>query len=124
MTCAFDLRSTAGWLRLVGLLEAVSWLGLLIGMYFKYLGNPRTEVGVKVFGPIHGGVFVAFVIVAILAGIAFSWGLGTWLLAALASIIPLGSVIFLIWAERSDRMGRGSVAPAVSRPGRTVTETT
>ena len=59
---AFDVRSVAGWFRLIAFAEAVSWVGLLVGMYFKYLGTPRTEVGVKVFGPVHGGVFIAFVV--------------------------------------------------------------
>lgn len=120
MTGAFDLRSAAGWLRLVGLLEAVSWVGLLLGMYFKYLGDPRTEVGVKVFGPIHGGIFVAFVVAAIVAGLAFKWGVGTWLLAGLASIVPLGTVIFLIWVDRTARTGPS----ALRQPGGTVSETT
>ena len=65
----FALRSTAGRLRLVALAEALSWVGLLVGMYFKYLGEPRTEIGVKIFGPIHGGVFIAFVVAAALAGV-------------------------------------------------------
>ena len=41
MTSAFDLRTAAGWFRLVALAEAVSWVGLLVGMYFKYLGSPE-----------------------------------------------------------------------------------
>lgn len=105
MTSPFEIRGVAGWFRLIACAEALSWVGLLIGMYFKYLGSPRTEIGVKIFGPVHGGVFVAFVVVALLAGRAFKWGLGTWLLALLGSIVPLGSVIFLIWADRSGRMG-------------------
>jgi len=90
---------------LVALAEAVSWVGLLIGMYFKYLGSPRTEIGVKVFGMTHGLVFIAFVITALLAGIAYSWSASTWLLALLGSIVPLGSVIFLIWADRTAKLG-------------------
>ena len=39
-------------------------------------------------------------VVALLVGIAFKWAAGTWLLALLASIVPLCSVIFLIWAEK------------------------
>ena len=62
MTSSFDLRTVAGWFRLIALAEAVSWAGLLVGMYFKYLGSPRTEIGVKVFGPIHGGIFIGFVV--------------------------------------------------------------
>jgi integral membrane protein len=108
----------------VALLEAVSWVGLLVGMYFKYLGSPRTEVGVKVFGMAHGLVFVAFVVMGLLAGIAFQWATGTWLLALLASIVPLCSVIFLIWADRTGKMGEVGGAATMARPGRHVPETT
>src|SRR6478609_2155894 len=103
MTSAFDLR-TAGWFRLVALAEAVSWVGLLVGMYFKYLGTPRTEIGVKIFGMAHGLVFIAFVAMAVLAAIAFRWSAKTCLLALLASIVPLASVMFLIWADRTGRL--------------------
>ena len=116
--------TVAGWFRLIALLEAVSWVGLLTGMYFKYLGSPRTEIGVKVFGPIHGGIFIAFVLLGLLAGIALKWGVGTWLLALLASIVPLASVIFLIWADRTGRMGVGGVAAAVAQPGGPLPEST
>ena len=78
MKPAFDLRSAAGWFRLIALAEAVSWVGLLIGMYFKYLGTTRTEVGVKVFGMAHGLIFIAFVVAGLLTGIAFKWAAGTW----------------------------------------------
>lgn len=127
MTSAYDLRTTAGRFRLVALLEAVSWVGLLVGMFFKYVGSPRTEIGVKIFGPVHGGIFVAFLVAALFAGIAYKWGVGTWLLALLGSIVPLGSVIFLIWADRTARLGvtdghRAGVAPA--GPARPVSDAT
>ena len=124
MTGAFDLRSVSGWFRPVALLEAVSWVGLLVGMYFKYLGSPRNEVGVKVFGMAHGLVFIAFVVMGLLAGIAFKWATGTWLLALLASIVPLCSVIFLMWADRTGRLGAVESASALVQPGRHAPETT
>jgi integral membrane protein len=124
MASAFDLRSVAGWFRLIALLEAVSWAGLLVGMYFKYLGTPRTEVGVKVFGMAHGLIFIAFVVVGLLAGIAFKWATGTWFLALLASIVPLCSVIFLIWADRTGRVGVTAAAAVIAQPGRSAPETT
>lgn len=124
MTRAFDVRNAAAWFRLIAFAEALSWIGLLIGMYFKYLGTPRTEVGVKVFGPVHGGVFIAFLVAAVFTGMALKWGVGTWLLALLGSIVPLGSVIFLIWADRTGRMGSDRVAVAAGQPGRTAPETT
>ncbi|MGB3356603.1 MAG: DUF3817 domain-containing protein [Mycobacterium sp.] len=128
MTGVIDVRSATGWFRLIAFAEAVSWIGLLLGMYFKYLGSPRTEVGVKIFGPVHGAIFVAFVGAALLVGIAHKWGLVTWLLALLGSIVPLGSVIFLIWADRTGRMGpttasTGAVASG-GQPGSPAPETT
>jgi integral membrane protein len=124
MTSAFDIRSTAGRFRLVALAEAVSWVGLLVGMYFKYLGSPRTEIGVKVFGMAHGLVFIAFVITALLAGIAYKWGVVTWLLALLGSIVPLGSVIFLIWADRTAKLGGGRPVVASPQPRDSAATTT
>lgn len=124
MTGAFDLRSIAGWFRLVALLEAVSWVGLLVGMYFKYLASSPTEIGVKIFGMAHGLIFVGFVVAALLAGIAFKWSFGTWLLALIASIVPLGSVIFLIWADRTGKMVATAPAAAIMQPGQPVSETT
>ncbi|AQT82646.1 hypothetical protein B1R94_08070 [Mycolicibacterium litorale] len=130
MASTFDVRTTAGRFRLVALAEAVSWIGLLVGMYFKYLGSPRTEIGVKIFGMAHGLVFIAFVVTAVLAGIAYTWGVLTWLLALLGSIVPLGSVIFLIWADRTAKLGSGprpdagpmrSAQPADSAPTPDVT---
>jgi integral membrane protein len=117
MTNAVDLRSVAGWFRLVAVLEACSWVGLLVGMYFKYVGTPRTEIGVKVFGMAHGLIFIGFVVIGLLAGIAFTWGLGTWLLAMLASIVPLASVIFVIWADRTGRLGPKPAAQAIAGTG-------
>jgi integral membrane protein len=124
MTPAFDLRSASGWFRLIALAEAVSWVGLLVGMYFKYLGTPRTEIGVKVFGMVHGLVFIAFVVTGLLVGIAYKWAARTWLLALLASIVPLCSVIFLIWADRTCRMGPAEAVSAVAQPGLRAPETT
>jgi len=136
MTSAFDVRRVAGWFRLIAFAEAVSWVGLLVGMYFKYLGSPQTEVGVKIFGPVHGGIFIAFLVAASLVGVAHKWAPGTWLLALLGSIVPLGSVIFLIWADRTGRIEpvsapagaeaatRTGRASGTGSPGRPVPETT
>lgn len=109
----------AVWFRFVAFAEAVTWAGLLIGMYFKYLGTPRTEIGVKIFGMAHGLVFVAFVVAALVVGFAFKWTVLVWLLALLASIVPLGSVIFLIWVERTGRLGARGAAVATGRVAET-----
>ena len=114
MAASLDIHSTVGRFRLVALAEAVTWIGLLIGMYYKYVASPRTETGVKVFGMAHGLVFIAFVIFAIIVGRMSSWGLGTWSLALLGSIVPVGSAAFLIWADRTGKVGRKSAVETVA----------
>ena len=113
----FSAPAVATAFRVVAVAEACSWAGLLVGMLFKYLivGN---EIGVQVFGPIHGGVFIAFVVAAFFAGVAFKWYWRTWLWALLGSIVPLGSVIFVSGLDRTGRLGettgnRSAVAAAV-----------
>src|SRR5687768_104308 len=89
----------------VAVAEALSWIGLLIGMYIKYVPE-TTELGVKVFGPIHGGIFVAYVVVALVASRVLRWSAGTTLLALVASIPPLASVWFERRATRTGALPR------------------
>ncbi|WP_216917932.1 DUF3817 domain-containing protein [Nocardia noduli] len=105
-----DLRSTAGRFRFFAVLEALSWLGLLIGMAFKYperigFSGPGNEIGVKIFGPIHGAVFVLFLLAALLAARELKWNWLTTILALLSSIPPFFTVVFEVWAVRTGRLG-------------------
>ncbi|WP_235503367.1 DUF3817 domain-containing protein [Aeromicrobium sp. Root495] len=94
----------------VAALEALSWVGLLVGVYLKRVAE-TTEVGVQVFGPIHGGVFVAYVVISIIASRKFGWSLGTTALALFCSIPPFFSVVFEVVADR-----KGLLQPATARP--------
>ncbi|WP_233159457.1 DUF3817 domain-containing protein [Pseudonocardia sp. MH-G8] len=97
--------STAAFVfRVVAIAEACSWAGLLIGMFFKYV-VVFDEIGVTVFGPIHGALFVAYVVVTLLVARTFRWSAGTTLLALVASIPPLAT----LWFERRARH-RGMLA--------------
>ena len=96
-------RTAATAFRIVAVAEALSWLGLLAGMYVKYVPQ-TTELGVKIFGPVHGGVFVLYLVVTVLAARALRWTPGTTLLALVASIPPLVTVWFERWATRSERL--------------------
>lgn len=96
--------------RVVAVAEALSWTGLLIGMFFKWI-LATTEVGVQVMGPIHGALFVAYVLVTLWTARLFRWDLRTTVIGLLASIPPLTT----IWFER--RAGAtGRLDPARSRP--------
>ena len=104
-------RTAALAFRIVAVAEGLSWLGLLAGMYVKYV--PQTsEVGVQVFGPIHGGVFVAYVVVALVASRVLRWNVPTTLLALAASVPPLATVLFERWASTTGRLPAGETAAA------------
>lgn len=90
----------------VAVLEAFTWVGLLTGMYFKYVPDAAsaTEVGVKVFGPVHGAVFVAYLVMAVLAWRTLRWSFSTLVVAVVCSVPPLFTVLFEVWAARTGRL--------------------
>lgn len=92
-------RTYAQVFRIVATAEAVSWAGLLIGMYFKYLTDAG-DFGVRIFGPIHGGSFVAYVVMTFLVSRAFAWGRWTTLAGLACSVPPFATVAFEMWARR------------------------
>lgn len=94
----------AQWFRVVAIAEAISWTGLLIGMLFKYVLSDN-EIGVKVFGPIHGGIFILYVLAVAVVRKPLRWTWGTTLLALAASIPPLFTWFFELWANRTNRLG-------------------
>jgi integral membrane protein len=103
-------RAVATAFRIVAVAEALSWVGLLIGMYVKYVPE-TTELGVQVFGPIHGGIFVAYVVTALVAARVLRWSIGTTLLALAAAVPPLASIVFERWASRG-RLPQDTAVPA------------
>ena len=89
--------------RFVSLAEAVSWIGLLTGMFFKYV-TETSELGVKVFGPIHGAIFVAYVAVAWFTSRKLAWDRRATLWAFLCSVPPLATILFERWALRTGKL--------------------
>ncbi|MPQ98810.1 DUF3817 domain-containing protein [Modestobacter sp. I12A-02628] len=94
----------------VAIAEAVSWALLLVGIFFKRVVDV-TDVGVTVFGPVHGAVFVAYVAVTLVAWRTLRWSFGTAALALLASVPPFTTVWFERWAQRTGRLPRPAPAP-------------
>lgn len=101
--------------RTVAVAEAVTWALLLVGMFLKYV-TETTELGVRVFGMVHGVVFVAYVVIAVLVGIDQRWGIGRTLLALTAAVPPFATLLLEWWAERrtwlSDTWRLRTSAPA------------
>lgn len=98
----------------VAFVEAATWVGLLCGMYGKYIAR-TTELGVQIFGPIHGFVFIVYVLVTITAAIVLRWRWWIVLLALLASIPPLATAVVEMWLRRTGRLVRRQPDP-VAQP--------
>jgi integral membrane protein len=110
--------------RVVAIGEALSWAGLLIGMLVKYvITDGANETGVHVFGPIHGAMFVIYVLTVLALFRHFGWSWFVTLVALGASIPPFATLVFEIWADRTGRLdgrdaatGTGSDPLAASAP--------
>ncbi len=90
--------------RTVAVAEAVTWTGLLVGMFLKYV-TETTELGVRVFGMLHGVVFVAYVVTTVVVWVDRRWSAGRGLLALVAAVPPLATLPLEWWAVRHDWLG-------------------
>ncbi|GAA4889221.1 DUF3817 domain-containing protein [Streptomonospora salina] len=109
-------RATAVVFRAVAIAEAVTWIGLLAGMYVKYLGS-GSEAGVEFFGPVHGGAFVLYVAATLAAALHLRWNLWAVLLALAASVPPFGTLAADRWLHRTGRLpGRRQAQDRSPRP--------
>lgn len=87
----------------LAVVEAFSWAGLLIGMYAKYLTD-LGDLGVKVFGPIHGGVFVAYALMTLVLSRTLSWSRRTTVAGLACAVPPFATLAFELWAQRTGRL--------------------
>lgn len=90
--------------------EVVTWTLLLIGMWLKYLTR-ATDLGVRVFGLVHGVVFLAFLLVVVVLWVDQRWPVREAVLAVVAGVVPFAT----LWAEH--RVERRGLAPKRWRLG-------
>ncbi len=90
--------------RVAAVAEALSWAGLLIGMFLKYVVGSSHEGGVPVLGMVHGVIFVLYVLVSLSVAKPLAWRPKTLFLALLASIPPLFTWLFEKWALRNGKL--------------------
>lgn len=79
--------------RYISLAEGTSFLVLLlVAMPLKYwAGMPAM---VKYVGWAHGLLFIAYLVQGLQTAIVCKWKAGRWLVAVIASLLPLGPFIF------------------------------
>jgi integral membrane protein len=90
--------------RGVAVAEAITWALLLTGMFLKYVTR-TTELGVQVFGMVHGVVFIAYCLATVLLWVDQKWPLGRLVLGLVAAVPPFATVPFERHAERSGLLG-------------------
>ncbi|MDT4891661.1 MAG: hypothetical protein QOE97_696 [Pseudonocardiales bacterium] len=82
---------TVAWFRGVAIAEALSWLALIVATVVKYAaGNAG---GVHVLGPIHGVLFLGYVLLALDVRRRVGWDTRTTLLVLAESVLPGGGFV-------------------------------
>ena len=93
--------------RLFGTLavaEAVTWALLLAGMWVKYVPE-TTELGVRVFGMVHGVVFIAYCLVTVVVAVDQRWSWWRGLLGLVAAVPPFATLVFERYAAARGLLG-------------------
>ena len=87
--------------RYVALVEATTFLLLLVASVVKNTGG--SEIGVKVLGPIHGLLFIAYVVMALNLRESAGWtGRQTvWIL--IGAVLPFGGYVVDWWLARREQ---------------------
>lgn len=78
-------------LRIIAVLEAISWLALLVAMYLKYV-HDHTEY-MNIIGRIHGFLFLGFVFLVLLVSTKMKWPKREVAWSLLSSLPPCATII-------------------------------
>ncbi len=88
-------------LRYIALIEATSFLALLGATYLKY--QDHSPGGVQILGPIHGVLFLAYVVIALSVRPQAGWSTRTTLGVLLGAVLPFGGYVVDRWLVRNAR---------------------
>lgn len=88
-------------MRYIALAEATSFIALLIASVIKRTGG--SEVGVQILGPIHGLLFIAYVVIALRARAEFGWRGKTTFWVLVGAVVPFGGYVVDWWLLREQR---------------------
>ncbi|OLY90807.1 integral membrane protein [Cnuella takakiae] len=95
------LHPTVKRLRLLGYLEAISWLALLfIAMPLKYMWDMPTMV--RYVGWAHGILFILYCLHLLLVKQVLKWSFGKMLTGGIAAFLPFGT----LWFDKRIEAGR------------------
>lgn len=90
--------------RSLALAEAITWALLLAGMFLKYVTD-TTDLGVRIFGMVHGVVFIAYCLVTLIVAVDQRWSLPRAVLGLAAAVPPFATLAFEVYADRRGLLG-------------------
>ena len=85
--------------RITALAEATSFLALLGATYVKYVHDE--PLGVEILGPVHGLLFIAYVLLALSLASRAGWGVRTTAMVLLGAVLPFGGYVVDRWLGRA-----------------------
>ncbi len=86
--------------KLVALIEATTFLLLLIASYIKRASDQ--PLGVEILGPIHGLLFIAYVVMALAVREHAGWTGRQTLLILLGAVLPFGGYVVDRWIDANN----------------------
>ena len=89
--------------RFMSIAEAITWSLLIAGMIMKYVLQVG-EWGVQIGGFVHGLVFIAYGMTAVLTGVNQHWGPRLTMLAMITAIVPFGTLPLDHVLEKNGRL--------------------
>ncbi|TFD84500.1 DUF3817 domain-containing protein [Cryobacterium lactosi] len=104
--------------RILSIAEAITWTILITAMLLKYVFAPGDfgDGAVRVGGFVHGLVFLAYGITAVLVGVNQHWGPRLMLLAVSTAVVPYATIPFDRWLERRNLLDGGWRREATDDP--------
>ena len=85
-------------MRYIALAEATSFLALLVASVIKRTGGG--ELGVQILGPIHGLLFIAYVVIALNLRPQAGWSAKTTFWILVGAVVPFGGYVVDWWLLR------------------------
>jgi integral membrane protein len=89
--------------RYVALVEATTFLALLVASVVKNTGGGET--GVQILGPIHGLLFIAYVVFALNLRSELAWTNKQTFWILVGAVLPFGGYVVDWWLARRERAG-------------------
>jgi integral membrane protein len=90
--------------RHIALAEATTFLALLVASVLKNTGG--SELGVQILGPIHGLLFILYVVFALQLREPEGWSGKQTIGILIGAVLPFGGYVVDWWLLRRERLSR------------------